>query len=175
MPPVSWTLAPPPPRGRDGHRYQSFEHTLDPVVVRRMAAFLAAGVRLGALRPAIDRAFAIEDVAEAHRHLEKGSTPARRSWSRFSGRLLQLGGLRQEFQLGNRFGSGCSGEDDQPQVAVAHGEEVAVQRDRPNLRVPERPALRAGWGPGRCSHSSAKSALRSRSSSMSRPSNWSFG
>ncbi|MFD0327439.1 zinc-binding dehydrogenase [Streptacidiphilus monticola] len=33
--------------------YQSFEHTLDPVVVKRMAAFLAAGVRLGALRPAV--------------------------------------------------------------------------------------------------------------------------
>jgi NADPH:quinone reductase-like Zn-dependent oxidoreductase len=52
--------------------YRSFEHTLDPVVVRRMGAFLNAGVRLGALRPAIDRVFALDDVAEAHRHLEKG-------------------------------------------------------------------------------------------------------
>jgi NADPH:quinone reductase-like Zn-dependent oxidoreductase len=52
--------------------YRSFEHTLDPVVVRRMAAFLNAGVRLGALRPAIDTVFALDDVAEAHRHLEKG-------------------------------------------------------------------------------------------------------
>ncbi|TVT47934.1 zinc-dependent alcohol dehydrogenase family protein [Amycolatopsis rhizosphaerae] len=52
--------------------YQSFEHTLDAVVVKRMAAFLNAGVRLGALRPAIDRAFALEDIVAAHRHLEKG-------------------------------------------------------------------------------------------------------
>lgn len=54
------------------HSYRSFEHTLDDVVVRRMAAFLNAGVRLGTLRPAIDRVFAIDDVAEAHRHVEKG-------------------------------------------------------------------------------------------------------
>ncbi len=52
--------------------YRSFEHTLDPVVVKRMAAFLNAGVRLGALRPAIGKVFALDDIAEAHRHLEKG-------------------------------------------------------------------------------------------------------
>jgi NADPH:quinone reductase-like Zn-dependent oxidoreductase len=52
--------------------YASFEHTLDVIVVKRMAAFLNAGVRLGALRPAIDEAFALSDVVEAHRHLEKG-------------------------------------------------------------------------------------------------------
>ncbi|MEV6924808.1 zinc-dependent alcohol dehydrogenase family protein [Dactylosporangium sp. NPDC051485] len=52
--------------------YGSFEHTLDAVVVRRMAAFLNAGVRLGALRPAIDRVFTLDDVVEAHRHLEQG-------------------------------------------------------------------------------------------------------
>ncbi len=52
--------------------YRSFEHTLDTVVVKRMAAFLNAGVRLGALRPAIDKVFALDDVVEAHRHLEKG-------------------------------------------------------------------------------------------------------
>lgn len=52
--------------------YRSFEHTLDAVVVRRMAAFLNAGVRLGALRPAIDTVFTLDDVAEAHRRLEKG-------------------------------------------------------------------------------------------------------
>ena len=52
--------------------YASFEHTLDDVVVKRMAAFLNAGVRLNALRPAIDQVFALDDVAEAHRHLEKG-------------------------------------------------------------------------------------------------------
>jgi NADPH:quinone reductase-like Zn-dependent oxidoreductase len=53
-------------------RYRGFEHTLDPVVVKRMAAFLNVGVRLGALRPAIGKVFTLDDVAEAHRHLEKG-------------------------------------------------------------------------------------------------------
>jgi NADPH:quinone reductase-like Zn-dependent oxidoreductase len=52
--------------------YRSFEHTLDAVVVRRMAAFLNAGVRLGALRPAIDQVFALDDIVEAHHHLDKG-------------------------------------------------------------------------------------------------------
>ncbi|MFE2091474.1 zinc-dependent alcohol dehydrogenase family protein [Streptomyces sp. NPDC059460] len=53
--------------------YRSFEHTLDAVVVKRMAAFLNAGVRLGALRPAVDdKVFSLDDVVEAHRHLEKG-------------------------------------------------------------------------------------------------------
>lgn len=52
--------------------YASFEHTLDPVVVRHMAAFLNAGVRLGALRPAVGKVFALDDVVEAHRYLEKG-------------------------------------------------------------------------------------------------------
>lgn len=52
--------------------YRGFDYILDDVVVKRMAAFLNAGVRLGALRPAIDKVFALNDVAEAHRHLEKG-------------------------------------------------------------------------------------------------------
>jgi NADPH:quinone reductase-like Zn-dependent oxidoreductase len=53
-------------------RYRSLEHTLDAVAVKRMAAFLNAGVRLGALRPAIDKVFGLDDVAEAHRRLESG-------------------------------------------------------------------------------------------------------
>jgi NADPH:quinone reductase-like Zn-dependent oxidoreductase len=52
--------------------YRSFEHTLDDIAVKRMAAFLNAGLRLGALRPAVDKVFTLDDVAEAHRHLEKG-------------------------------------------------------------------------------------------------------
>jgi NADPH:quinone reductase-like Zn-dependent oxidoreductase len=53
--------------------YRSFEHTLDPAAVRRMAAFLDAGLRGGALRPAVDgRSFSLDEVAEAHRHMEKG-------------------------------------------------------------------------------------------------------
>ncbi|MCL2585236.1 MAG: zinc-dependent alcohol dehydrogenase family protein [Streptosporangiales bacterium] len=54
------------------HRYASFEHTLDDAVVKRMAAFLNAGIRLGALRPAVGPVFAFEDVVEAHRYLEQG-------------------------------------------------------------------------------------------------------
>ena len=52
--------------------YRSFEHTLDPAAVRRMSAFLQAGVRLGSVRPAVDTVFALEDVAAAHRRLEDG-------------------------------------------------------------------------------------------------------
>ncbi|MCX5045742.1 zinc-dependent alcohol dehydrogenase family protein [Aldersonia sp. NBC_00410] len=63
---------PAPTSSRTIFGYRSFEHTLDPAVVRRMAAFLNAGVRLGALRPALDREFALDDIVEAHRHLEKG-------------------------------------------------------------------------------------------------------
>ncbi|WP_431972557.1 zinc-dependent alcohol dehydrogenase family protein [Nocardia sp. bgisy134] len=54
------------------HGYRSFEHTLDPVVVKRMAAFLNAGVRLGVLQPVVDKTFALDEVVEAHRHFEKG-------------------------------------------------------------------------------------------------------
>lgn len=54
------------------HRYASFEHTLDPVAVRRIASFLAAGLRSQALRPTVDRVFAFTGVADAHRHLEQG-------------------------------------------------------------------------------------------------------
>lgn len=53
-------------------RYMSFEHTLDSTVVRRMAAFLGAGLRNGALNPTIDAVFGLDDIVEAHRHLERG-------------------------------------------------------------------------------------------------------
>jgi NADPH:quinone reductase-like Zn-dependent oxidoreductase len=54
------------------HRYMSFEHTLDPVVVRRMAAFLTAGLRTAALRPTLDRIFDLDHIVDAHRYLEQG-------------------------------------------------------------------------------------------------------
>ncbi|NUS95744.1 MAG: zinc-dependent alcohol dehydrogenase family protein [Nocardia sp.] len=54
------------------HSYRSFEHTLDAVAVKRMAAFLNAGLRLGALRPEVGRVFALDDIVEAHHYLEKG-------------------------------------------------------------------------------------------------------
>jgi len=52
--------------------YRGFDHLSDPAVVRRMAAFLAAGVSLGALQPAIDEVFPLDDVVEAHRRFDKG-------------------------------------------------------------------------------------------------------
>ncbi len=52
--------------------YRGFEHTLDDIVVQRMLAFLNAGVRLGALEPAIDTVFALTDIVEAHRRIESG-------------------------------------------------------------------------------------------------------
>ncbi|MCX5410964.1 zinc-dependent alcohol dehydrogenase family protein [Streptomyces sp. NBC_00059] len=52
--------------------YASFEHTLDPTVVRRIAAFLDAGLRTGALRPTVDRVFGLDEIVEAHRYLERG-------------------------------------------------------------------------------------------------------
>lgn len=55
------------------HRYMSFEHTLDPEAVRRMAAFFGAGLRTGALHPTVDRVFTLDEAAGAHRHLEQGN------------------------------------------------------------------------------------------------------
>lgn len=52
--------------------YRSFEHTLDQKAVRRMAAFLNAGVRLGTMRPAVDKIFSLKDVIKAHHRLEQG-------------------------------------------------------------------------------------------------------
>ncbi|MFG2588319.1 zinc-dependent alcohol dehydrogenase family protein [Streptomyces sp. NPDC048438] len=52
--------------------YASFEHTLDPTVVRRIAAFLNAGLRTRALRPTVDREFGLDDIVEAHRYLDQG-------------------------------------------------------------------------------------------------------
>jgi NADPH2:quinone reductase len=54
------------------YRYMSFEHTLDPVVVRRIAAFLTAGVRTGALHATVDSQFSLDDVSAAHHRLEQG-------------------------------------------------------------------------------------------------------
>jgi len=41
-------------------------------VVRRMAAFLTAGLRTGALRPTIDKVFSLDEIVDAHRYLERG-------------------------------------------------------------------------------------------------------
>lgn len=55
------------------HRYMSFEHTLDPTVVRRMAASFTAGLRTGALAPTVDRVFPLDEVVDAHRYVDGGS------------------------------------------------------------------------------------------------------
>lgn len=57
------------------HRYMAFADMTEPPTMRRVAAFLAAGVRTGVLRPAVDRVFTLDEVVESHRYLEKG-TPA---------------------------------------------------------------------------------------------------
>lgn len=72
---VGW-LDPRPPSFPMGpltiHRYMSFEHTLDDTVVRRIAAYLGAGLRTGVLKPIVDRVFSFEDIVDAHRYLENG-------------------------------------------------------------------------------------------------------
>lgn len=52
--------------------YYGFARLADPEVLSRMAAFLNAGVHLGALRPAVDTVFALDDVVEAHRRFDAG-------------------------------------------------------------------------------------------------------
>ncbi len=56
------------------HRYMAFADMADPRIVSRVAAFLAAGVRTGVLRPTVDRVFGLDDIVEAHRYLEKGTS-----------------------------------------------------------------------------------------------------
>ena len=58
--------------------YRGFDYLLDPSVVKRMAAFLEAGVRLGALEPAIDTVLSLEDVVEAHRRFDDGMHSGRK-------------------------------------------------------------------------------------------------
>lgn len=41
--------------------------------LRRAAAFIASGLRDGAFTPTVDRVFALDDIAEAHRHMEGGA------------------------------------------------------------------------------------------------------
>ncbi|MCF3106313.1 zinc-dependent alcohol dehydrogenase family protein [Streptomyces roseoverticillatus] len=50
-----------------------FETTTDPQRLRRAEAFVASGLRTGAFRPAVDRTFGLEEIAEAHRYMEAGA------------------------------------------------------------------------------------------------------
>lgn len=73
---VGWLDPRPPsfpgPGALTIHRYMSFEHTLDPVATRRIAAFLTAGVGTAVLDPKIDRVFGFDEIVDAHRHLAHG-------------------------------------------------------------------------------------------------------
>ncbi|MFF4124386.1 zinc-dependent alcohol dehydrogenase family protein [Microbispora rosea] len=53
--------------------YTVLEITKDPERMRRAAAFVASGLRTGAFRPVVDRLFPLEEVAQAHRHMESGT------------------------------------------------------------------------------------------------------
>lgn len=58
--------------------YRGFDLLADPAAVRRMAAFLAAGVRDGALLPAIDEAFDLDHIVDAHRRFDEGGHAGRK-------------------------------------------------------------------------------------------------
>uniref|UniRef100_A0AAU3IB57 Zinc-dependent alcohol dehydrogenase family protein n=1 Tax=Streptomyces sp. NBC_01393 TaxID=2903851 RepID=A0AAU3IB57_9ACTN len=53
--------------------YGNLQVTGDPAVRRRVWHFLDAGLRAGTVAPVIDRTFDLEEIAEAHRHLESNS------------------------------------------------------------------------------------------------------
>jgi NADPH:quinone reductase-like Zn-dependent oxidoreductase len=49
------------------------ETTRNPERLRVAAAFIGSGLRDGSFTPTIDRVFALDDIAEAHRHMEGGA------------------------------------------------------------------------------------------------------
>ncbi|GLW10140.1 NADPH:quinone reductase [Microtetraspora sp. NBRC 13810] len=53
--------------------YTVHEITGDPARLRRAAAFVASGLRSGAFRPVVDRTFPLEEIVQAHRHMESGT------------------------------------------------------------------------------------------------------
>ncbi|MGI5160649.1 zinc-dependent alcohol dehydrogenase family protein [Microbispora sp. CA-102843] len=53
--------------------YTVLEITKDPERMRRAAAFVASGLRTGVFRPVVDRLFPLEEVVQAHRHMESGT------------------------------------------------------------------------------------------------------
>lgn len=52
--------------------YTVLETTKDPLRLRRAEAFVASGLRTGAFRPVVDRLFPLEEIVQAHRHMESG-------------------------------------------------------------------------------------------------------
>ncbi|MFF2140028.1 zinc-dependent alcohol dehydrogenase family protein [Streptomyces sp. NPDC058193] len=53
--------------------YTVFEITTDPARLARGVAFVDAGLKTGAVAPAIDTTFDLADIADAHRHMEGNS------------------------------------------------------------------------------------------------------
>lgn len=53
--------------------YTLHETTRDPERLRRAEAFVTAGLGTGVFTPVVDRVFALEEIAEAHRYMEAGS------------------------------------------------------------------------------------------------------
>ncbi|GGL94306.1 NADPH:quinone reductase [Streptomyces fumigatiscleroticus] len=53
--------------------YTMLEVTRDPQRLRRAAAFITSGLRDGAFRSVVDRLFPLEDIVQAHRHLESNT------------------------------------------------------------------------------------------------------
>ncbi|WP_369229861.1 zinc-dependent alcohol dehydrogenase family protein [Streptomyces sp. R21] len=49
------------------------EITRDPQRMRRAEAFVASGLRTGALRPVVDRLFPLEEIVQVHQHMESNS------------------------------------------------------------------------------------------------------
>ncbi|HEY1178698.1 MAG TPA: zinc-binding dehydrogenase, partial [Phytomonospora sp.] len=52
--------------------YTVLETTKDGERLRRAAAHVAAGLRIGAFRPVVDKVFPLSEVVEAHRYMESG-------------------------------------------------------------------------------------------------------
>ncbi|MCU1482046.1 MAG: Alcohol dehydrogenase zinc-binding domain protein [Subtercola sp.] len=52
--------------------YRGFEYLAQPEVIKRMEAFLHAGVQRGILRPAIDQTFDLDHIVDAHRRFDEG-------------------------------------------------------------------------------------------------------
>lgn len=58
--------------------YRSFDLLADSAAVRRMTAFLVAGVRDGALLPALDEVFDLDHIVDAHRRFDEGRHAGRK-------------------------------------------------------------------------------------------------
>ncbi|MGU7774354.1 zinc-dependent alcohol dehydrogenase family protein [Burkholderia sp. MR1-5-21] len=53
--------------------YELFEISGDPQRLERAKRFITDGLAAGTLKPSIDRTFAFEDIADAHRYMEAGA------------------------------------------------------------------------------------------------------